>query len=116
MSVLNTCRSFEAVGRGHAVLSGVDALGLPSSPSICPSRADNEDMEKSPPPSGLAVEHLATVCGNGGCPTVYRTNRGTLVVQGYPVEGADVGVDLPAGELLVEIPVDLLEQATRAVS
>lgn len=85
--------------------------------AICPSRADkDEHMEKSPPPSGLAVEHLATVCGNGGCPTVYRTNRGTLVVQGYPVEGADVGVDLPAGELLVEIPVDLLEQATRAVS
>jgi hypothetical protein len=64
----------------------------------------------------LALEHLTTVCGSGSCPTVYRTNRGTLVVQGYAVTGSDVDVDLPAGELLVEIPVDLFEQAARTVS
>ena len=55
----------------------------------------------------LALEHVTTLCGNGSCPTVYRTNRGTLVIQGYAVAGDQVGVDLPTGELLVEIPVEL---------
>jgi hypothetical protein len=64
----------------------------------------------------LALEHVTTVCGAGSCPTVYRTNRGTFVVQGYAVTGSDVGVDLPDGEFLVEIPADLLEQAARTVS
>jgi hypothetical protein len=73
-------------------------------------------MVDSSVPSSLAVDHLATVCGGGSCPTVYRTNRGTLVVQGYAIKASDVGVDLPTGELLVEIPVDLLEQATRTLS
>lgn len=70
-------------------------------------------MSESTP---LAIEHLVTLCGAGTCPTVYKTNRGTLVVQGYAVTGADVGVDVPPGELLVEIPVDLFQQATSKVS
>jgi hypothetical protein len=38
------------------------------------------------------------------------------VVQGYAVEAARAGVDLPPGELLVEIPVELLANAARAVN
>jgi hypothetical protein len=70
----------------------------------------------SSPESGLALEHVVTLCGAGTCPTVYKTNRGTLIIQGYSVAGQDAGVDLPAGEMLVEIPADLLAQAARAVA
>lgn len=62
----------------------------------------------------LSLELVTTVCGGGSCPTVYRTNRGTLVVQGYAVTAETAGVALPAGELLVEIPADLLAAAARA--
>jgi hypothetical protein len=51
---------------------------------------------------------IVSACGTGTCPTIYRTDRGTVLVQGYPVTAAQAGVDLPPGELLVEIPADLL--------
>jgi hypothetical protein len=57
---------------------------------------------------------VTSLCGSGTCPTVYRTDRGTLVVQGYTVTPNNVGLDLPAGEQLVEIPADLLAAAMRA--
>ena len=64
----------------------------------------------------LALEHLVTAgCRNGNCPTLYRTNRGTFVVQGYAVTPEQAGVDLPTGELLVEIPLDLLAGAVRVL-
>ena len=68
--------------------------------------------DDSPSAPDLGLELVTTLCGGGSCPTVYRTNRGTLVVQGYAVGNA--GVDLPAGELLVEIPADLLTAAAEA--
>jgi hypothetical protein len=49
-------------------------------------------------------------CGNGDCPTIYRTDRGTLVIQGYRL--ADIRT--PDGETVVEIPVKLLREAARA--
>jgi hypothetical protein len=51
---------------------------------------------------------IVSACGTGTCPTIYETDRGTVLVQGYPVTAAQAGVDLPEGELLVEIPADLL--------
>jgi hypothetical protein len=57
---------------------------------------------------------VTTLCGGGTCPTVYRTDRGTLVVQGYTVTAENVDIDLPAGEQLVEIPAELLAAAMRA--
>jgi hypothetical protein len=63
----------------------------------------------------LTLDHVTTVCGAGSCPTVYRTNRGTLVIQGYVVTGSDVGLNLPAGENLVEVPAALLTEAARTV-
>jgi hypothetical protein len=47
-------------------------------------------------------------CRDGTCPTIYRSDRGTIVVQGYVVMDADVTV--PEGEALVEIPAELLGQ------
>src|SRR6266540_1344642 len=67
VSVLNTCRSFEAVGRGHAVLSGVDALGLPSSPSThlaCPRYARNATREAKG--AGRIVDPALTWAGTSG--------------------------------------------------
>ena len=46
-------------------------------------------------------------CGPGSCPTVYRTDRDTVLVQGYTA--ADLPV--PDGEQLVEIPRELLLEA-----
>jgi len=77
------------------------------------------------PPSQSLVEvqrdalHLTAVaaaCYNGECPTVYLTNRGTVVVQGYAVQPGDAGLDIPTGELLVEIPSSLLATAARQVT
>lgn len=58
-----------------------------------------------------AVETLALSCTSGTCPTVYLSDRGTLLVQGYVVEPDTAGISLPVGEKLVEIPIDLLRSA-----
>lgn len=49
-------------------------------------------------------------CKDGDCPTVYRTDRGTVAVQGYRVAHTT-----PEGEAVVEIPVELLAEAARAL-
>lgn len=54
---------------------------------------------------------VATRCGSGSCPTVYRTDRDTVLVQGY----ASTDLAVPDGELLVEIPEDLLLEAARLI-
>jgi hypothetical protein len=46
-------------------------------------------------------------CEGGTCPTVYATDRGTLVVQGTTVTDAE-GVNVPGHESLVEVPAELL--------
>jgi hypothetical protein len=58
--------------------------------------------------SELTLRIIATLCGPGSCPTVYRTDRGTLVIQGSPVSAEVAGIDLPDDEILVEIPEDLI--------
>ncbi|MFE4716226.1 hypothetical protein ACFRLW_07215 [Streptomyces sp. NPDC056728] len=50
-------------------------------------------------------------CGQGDCPNVYRTEKGSFVVQGDVFNGFT-----PAeGEGLVEIPEDVLREAVRAL-
>ena len=56
------------------------------------------------------MELLAGACRDGTCPTVYLTDRGSLVVQGYEVEGEE----LPSGERRVEVPASLLIEAVAA--
>ncbi|MET0415042.1 MAG: hypothetical protein ABW022_03350 [Actinoplanes sp.] len=60
------------------------------------------------------LEQIAGLCGGGHCPTVYRTDRGTYVVQGYTLDAAEAGLDLAPGEALVEIPAELFTEAHRA--
>ena len=50
-------------------------------------------------------------CGNGPCPAVYETENGTIVVQGFDVDGVKAGLNLPPGESAVEIPRYILERA-----
>jgi hypothetical protein len=57
------------------------------------------------------LQAIAASCSAGSCPTVYLTARGTAVVQGFAVTPADAGIDVPAGELLVEVPLELLASA-----
>ncbi|MFB7784354.1 hypothetical protein ACFC1D_16810 [Streptomyces vinaceus] len=59
----------------------------------------------------MRLTKLATICENGDCPTLYATDRGTLIVQGGVATGH--GLDLPEGEALVEIPMDLIRKAIR---
>ncbi|MEV4880257.1 hypothetical protein [Streptomyces cyaneofuscatus] len=52
---------------------------------------------------------LATTCEKTNCPTVYKTDRGTIIVQGETP--ADHGLTIPAHETLVEIPMELIREA-----
>jgi hypothetical protein len=67
--------------------------------------ATREDL---PATAGLRLTAIASQCGTGTCPTVYHTDRQTLVVQGYVVDGENAGVEVPDGEHLVEIPIEVL--------
>ena len=58
--------------------------------------------------AGTRLSILAGLCGSGTCPTVYGTDRETVVVQGYVVDGDSAGVEVPDGERLVEIPTEVL--------
>jgi hypothetical protein len=49
-------------------------------------------------------------CGRDDCPAVFTTDRGTIAIQGY-----DIDRKTPAGESVVEIPLDVLKEAVRAL-
>jgi len=49
-------------------------------------------------------------CGRDDCPTIFVTDRGTIAVLGYLVDK-----ETPAGEAVVEIPMDVLREAVRAL-
>ncbi|ARF77308.1 hypothetical protein RM717_25895 [Streptomyces griseus] len=57
----------------------------------------------------MKVTMLATTCEKKNCPTVYKTDRGTILVQGETP--ADHGLTIPAHETLVEIPMELIREA-----
>ncbi|WP_200306803.1 MULTISPECIES: hypothetical protein [Streptomyces] len=50
-------------------------------------------------------------CGQGDCPNVYRTEKGSIVVQGDVFNGFIP----PEGEGLVEIPESVLREAFNAL-
>lgn len=60
----------------------------------------------------MELRRIAGTCREDDCPTVYLSDRGTVVVQGYTVSD---GVDLAADEQAVEIPVDLLRRAVKGL-
>ncbi|GAA0916415.1 hypothetical protein [Nonomuraea longicatena] len=49
---------------------------------------------------------------NNTCPTLFTTDRGTVIVQGYVVVDPEAlsQMDIPEGETCVEVPMALLEE------
>lgn len=63
----------------------------------------------------MGTEFIGSTSGNGGCPSLFRTARGTLVVQGTTVTDEDTlaamrtqGNGIPPYESAVEVPAELL--------
>jgi hypothetical protein len=58
----------------------------------------------------------SNTCSGGSCPTVYKTDRGTFLVQGYVIKPSELD-DLPAGipqtETIVEVPAEWFLSAAR---
>lgn len=56
--------------------------------------------------------------GGGGCPAVYDTDRGSLVIQGYKLGSDDAGQlrNVATNESGVEIPYELAEQIADMVT
>lgn len=50
------------------------------------------------------------------CPTVYHTDRGTYLIQGYVVTDAEslTAMNIPDGETVVEVPAELLPEIDHA--
>lgn len=64
-----------------------------------------------------ALRPVANLCTAGSCPTVYLdAANGSVVVQGFDVSPSAEGVEVPAGESLVRVPVALLREAMRNLS
>lgn len=64
----------------------------------------------------MELTRLAGDCPDGNtCPTISKTDRGTIIVQGYKLTDAELRqIVLPDGETAVEIPAHVLEEAARA--
>lgn len=62
----------------------------------------------------MRVRFLGTDSHGGGSPTLYETDRDTIVVRGYAITDkqalADLG-EVPTGEVDIEIPRELLRFA-----
>jgi hypothetical protein len=63
----------------------------------------------------MPLTRLTGSCQGTNCPTVYRDDDGSYVVQGYTFEsGAEL--ELPAGENAVRVPGALVDELLRAVA
>jgi hypothetical protein len=58
----------------------------------------------------MELQKIAGTCKDDDCPTVYATDRGTVAVQGYELKHPTT-----EGEAIVEIPMELLMEAARAL-
>jgi hypothetical protein len=101
-------------------LFGVSSMACPISEYSLPVNRTLQDAagdQLAGQPSMLGpLQAVANVCTSGACPTVYMSASGRLVVQGYAVSAEHAGVELPDGEMLVEIPLALLTEAARNLS
>ena len=54
--------------------------------------------------------------GDANCPSLFRTDRGTFLVQGWRVTDPEAlaQLGLPAHETVVEVPVDVLAEIAAA--
>lgn len=67
----------------------------------------------------MKVEFIRkTADSNGGnCPSLYKTDRGTFIVQGWKVTDPEAlaGLDIPGHETAVEVPLDVLAEIAAKV-
>lgn len=66
----------------------------------------------------MRMRFLGSTSEAGACPTLYATDRGTIVVQGLHVTDAEALADLRDvldGEAAVEVPLELLTEVARRV-
>jgi hypothetical protein len=63
----------------------------------------------------MRLQFVGTTSNVNGCPTVFRTERGTIVIQGTTVTDPEAlaemrrhGNGIPAYESAVEVPAELL--------
>lgn len=59
----------------------------------------------------MKVTKLVSTCDIKDCPALYATDRDTLLVQGETP--TDHGLQIPAHETLVEIPMELIRKVIR---
>ena len=62
----------------------------------------------------MELTRISGVCGRDDCPTIYATDRATVVVRGLLVTDTE-GVTPSPGEALVEIPSRILLEAASVV-
>lgn len=65
----------------------------------------------------MLLEQLRGDCSDGKtCPALYRTDRGTIVIQGWTVTDPEAlrQLRLPDGERAVGVPAGLLAEVLRA--
>ncbi len=62
----------------------------------------------------MKVRRVSVGCEGGDCPTVYVSDRGTVVFQGDVVASAE-GLRLGQGEHAVELPLDVVKSAIPAL-
>lgn len=90
--------------------SGLSNIRLRDTPGLYARRARSEPTrepamsENHPPLTVLASSN----CSGKNCPTIYRKDDDTIVVQGYVADNL-FATELPAGERAVAIPVSLLK-------
>jgi hypothetical protein len=79
--------------------------------------ADFPVVADGPPATpGSDPRMVISLCGTGTCPTIYRTDHETVLVQGNLVQGnVATGITVADGEMLVEIPEELLIEAARRI-
>jgi hypothetical protein len=59
----------------------------------------------------VKLTFLGSSSQDGSCPTLYATDRGTFVIQGWKVLDAEVQglMDVPDHETVIEVPPALLK-------
>ncbi|MGN9842371.1 hypothetical protein ACTMTI_30035 [Nonomuraea sp. H19] len=66
----------------------------------------------------MRMRFLGSTSEAGACPTLYETDRGTIVVQGLELTDAEALADLRDvldGETAVEVPRELITEIARRV-
>lgn len=75
------------------------------------------DREMGIGPVKLTFIRKTALSQLNNCPSLYRTDRGTFVVQGWRVSDPEAlaQLDIPAHETVVEVPADVLAEIAKAL-